>query len=830
MPDATLPLLEADEDGDGQVSGSSFGRYVVLRRLGSGGSADVFAAVDPILERSVALKILRARAEDTALLVREGRMLARLSHRNVVTVHDVGIEDEQAFLAMELVNGDHLGDWLRGRELKPAAIVDLLLGAGQGIAAAHEAEIFHGDIKPANILVGEDGVPKVGDFGIAKWGPGDARRNKAVGTPRYMAPEQWDGAAPDAASDQFSFCVVVWEALSGTTPQLLDSTSESLGDDTQESTRRTPAMGGKPEGLNRRQLAALERGLRENPAERWPSMAALLAELRPRPSRHWQLLATAGVLSAAGVAALAWTEDDACTGAEARVAEVWGAAARTELDAAFSATELPYAAASAERVVAGLDDYAARWAATHRDVCEATAVREEQSPELLDARMRCLTQARAGLRAAVDVLGSADASVVERGDAVVDGLPDVERCAELDADHPAIRVPDNPGDAEVVVRVRETLAEISARSAANQHTEGFELLEGIATDVEALEFAPVTAEYLVYRADALRGLGRAAEAEEAALAGMEPAAVAGLWEHAAGAATILAYVTSQAQGRPDEGLAYARTAVRLSAAEGVGQKVRWVAKLHLAHAHAVKGDIAKAEPLYREVAQARLEAGEVAEHATTLADLAAVISTERRDDEAIELLETSVAALLEAKGEHHPSLAVTRFNLASILIRHDRADEAEPHLQAALATWEKTYSGRHPDVARAQQAFGNLWTVRADWDEAIAEFRKAHALRVELFGPDAPILVESHMGLARAYRALGREKEAAQAYLDGIAVAGTPLHLAVARSNYAKALIEWGRKDEAERELVHALSALAEKAPDHHMVDTIKGALEKLRE
>ena len=219
------------------------GRYFVLEAIGTGGMGTVYCAYDPRLGRRVALKVLRADAVngETARrrLRREAVALARLSHPNVVPVHEVGEHGEEVFVAMEYVAGMDLAKWSAAHPLHEAgrqnSALRMLVAAGRGLAAAHRAGLVHGDVKPANILVGTDGRVRIADFGLVRQRDdvterqpsGGARAtthatltltDASAGTPRYAAPEQSLGAAADVHSDQFSFCVAAWEVLFGRPP------------------------------------------------------------------------------------------------------------------------------------------------------------------------------------------------------------------------------------------------------------------------------------------------------------------------------------------------------------------------------------------------------------------------------------------------------------------------------------------------------------------------------------------------------------------------------------------------------------------------------------
>ncbi|HSN27165.1 MAG TPA: serine/threonine-protein kinase, partial [Kofleriaceae bacterium] len=275
----------------------TIGRYRVERVLGVGGMGTVYAAFDPDLERRVALKLLNAGGggdELRARLLREARAMARLQHPNVVTVYEVGTEAGRDYVAMELVEGETLKAWLEVATREPAAIVAAFVAAGHGLAAAHAAGIVHRDFKPHNVLRRRDGRVMVTDFGLARGveaaPPVDAfertadvgsgslsgltRTGSVLGTPAYMAPEQWSGKLVGPRADQFSFCVALWEALTGERPF-----EAATLDELEALVQKGPPDAAK---LPRALREPLVRGLASDPEKRFASMDVLLAALQPR--------------------------------------------------------------------------------------------------------------------------------------------------------------------------------------------------------------------------------------------------------------------------------------------------------------------------------------------------------------------------------------------------------------------------------------------------------------------------------------------------------------------------------------------------------------------
>jgi serine/threonine protein kinase len=302
--------------------GGPFGRYVLDEKIGSGAMGVVWRAHDPKLGRMVALKLLRR--YDPALmdrLVREAQSMAQVSHPNVVGVFDVGSTEGASFIAMELVTGKSLRQWQTDARRTVPDLVTSYVAAGQGLAAAHGAGIIHRDFKPDNVLVGDDGRIRVTDFGLAAAKPSESgtvhsigdvnltTSGSVLGTPAYMAPEQFSGGTVDPRTDQFNFCASLYEALYGERP-FEGKTFDELSENVIEGRMKPAPRGSEVSGKLRHILA---RGLSAKPADRFPTMDHLLVELaldRARPWRRtsWIAMAVAAALALGLVAD--WTVRD----------------------------------------------------------------------------------------------------------------------------------------------------------------------------------------------------------------------------------------------------------------------------------------------------------------------------------------------------------------------------------------------------------------------------------------------------------------------------------------------------------------------------------------
>src|SRR5215471_3993629 len=224
--------------------GAVVGRFRLLGELGTGGMGIVFAAYDPELGRKVAIKLVRpetsvtvSASEGRERLLREARAMAQISHPNVIAVHEVGTFAEQVFIAMEYVEGSTLSKWLSEKNRPWREVLAMFVQAGRGLAAAHSGGILHRDFKPENVLVGNDGRARVVDFGLARLADADGQslsatavhqramldvtltqRGRIVGTLAYMSPEQLMAKGVDQKTDQYSYCVALFQGLYGALP------------------------------------------------------------------------------------------------------------------------------------------------------------------------------------------------------------------------------------------------------------------------------------------------------------------------------------------------------------------------------------------------------------------------------------------------------------------------------------------------------------------------------------------------------------------------------------------------------------------------------------
>ena len=514
--------------GSGLARGATIGRYTIIRRLGAGGMGVVYLAFDPELDRRVAVKLLQtdaasAGSEGPARLVREAQVMAKLSHPNVITVFDVGTFGTDVFVAMEYVKGTTLRDWGKKERRSPAETIAICVQSGRGLAAAHRQGILHRDFKPENILVDDQGRARVLDFGLARSGGDEptgtgrfelddtlvGRRSSVslpetqlgavVGTPAYMAPEQLRSMPIDARSDQFAFCITVFEALYGRRPFPGDDVI-ALVTAMEEGRVSVPAQTGVPRAV----LPVLTKGLAYAPDARWRSMDELLAALERAAAssgrRRTALLLVLGALL--GVTAVVFTlartpRAALCAASDQALAGVWDRHTHDELAAAFLASGGANAGEGLPRVTKALDDYAAGWVAMSNEACVATRVRGVQSDEALDLRSGCLRQRLEDVRALTELLRHADAALLDNALAGALRLRPLAACADVRALRAAYE-PVGEDRRAAVDALRHDVANVVARFNAGRCQDAVPLATEVASRAKAVGYVPVEAEALYW--------------------------------------------------------------------------------------------------------------------------------------------------------------------------------------------------------------------------------------------------------------------------------------------------------------------------------------------
>ncbi len=532
---------DLERDDDVLARGATVGRYLVLERLGAGAMGVVYAAYDPELDRKVAIKILRPSEESgdparrQARLVREAKAMAKLSHPNVGAIFDVGVHQEQVFLAMEYLPGGTLRRWIESEKRSWRETVKMFIEVGHGLAAAHAEGLIHRDFKPDNVLLDKASKPKVVDFGLVRLtanldvstsGSFDdpdlplaetaiaesgshgtavlTRTGALAGTPAYMAPEQFLGKAIDDRTDQFAFCVALYEALYSERP-FAGETVIALADSVTSERIVAPPKGTSVPGWVRGHIL---RGLRCDPAQRHPSIDDLLAALANDPAKRTRKWVLAGATLVATFTIAGVTQKlssdhrpKMCTGGADHLVGIWevngGPSARKEaIHRAFARTGKSYAEQAYTGAARLLDQYVERWTGMYTEACQATQLRGEQSAEVMDLRMACLNERLGNLRALSDVFAAADGKVVENAVSAAAALPSLDRCADIRLLRTVIKPPDDPVTRKRVDDLRGELARFVALRDSGQCARALPKADSLIADVRGVGYQPLLAETL----------------------------------------------------------------------------------------------------------------------------------------------------------------------------------------------------------------------------------------------------------------------------------------------------------------------------------------------
>jgi tetratricopeptide (TPR) repeat protein/predicted Ser/Thr protein kinase len=795
------------DDGQGPVPprsgaldpGEVLGRYVVLYRLGTGGMGVVYAAYDPELDRKVALKLLRRGSSDPVRrrrarerLAREARAMARLTHPNVITVHDVAVYEGRVFMAMEYVDGVTLARGLSGDGMHWKKVVEIMIAAGKGLAAAHDAGLVHRDFKPDNVMLAKDGRVLVMDFGLARAleadpgersmrGPtGDPEASPArstarpsivasrdpgsnlAGTPAYMAPEQRAGEPADARVDQFSFCVSLYEALY----------------------RQRPFRGGEPEEIARRieageieeppaqskvpawVRAVVMRGLSRDPALRYESMNDLLAALDRKPAarrKKWLLGAGAGAVIGGGIAALALglVTPDPCAGASERLHGAWDSDRSSAIEKAFLAVDRPYADDAWTRVSSSLSTYADEWSRMHRDACEANRVRGEQSDDLFDLRMECLARRRQELQALTDLFMEADPALVAVGVDATGRLSPVTVCADTELLRTPVPLPDDHALRSRIESARATLAQAKAQQDAGRYDRGLGIVESVVAETRDIGHDPLLAEALMQegRLQYLTG-----DAEASARTLREAAFVAARGKHdevVARAWTALLMTQAVGLGRSDES-SDALADVAGAAVERAGGSAELRAELATARGalRNMQGRFDRAEVDFEEALDHQRQAhGEAHPSLGRFYNNLAVAVAEQGDLERSQgYLERALEIQERNLGPDHPNVAVFLGNLALIRAERGEEEQALTMLERAVDIWRRGVTGDHPQLAQALVNLGSIRVRLDDFERGEAAMREGVAIEERLHA-EHPTLAMGLLTLGSLLAERGRADE-----------------------------------------------------------------------
>ncbi len=833
------------------------GRYEVLRKLGSGGMGVVYLALDPELDRQVAIKLLRRRdreehSEDIELRLRnEARAMARVNHTHVVHVHDVGRYREQLFIAMEYVEGSTLTRWLEHTR-SWSECLRVFIDAGEGLAAAHEAELVHRDFKPDNVLLGDHGVVKVTDFGIAvamdPWGttaelsPSQTDESSSpsiVGTLRYMSPEQLRGEPLDARSDQFSFCVAFYEALAGHHP-FPNKHPGALLTAIMASDLRSIA----PEhGVPRWVLTAIERGMAPDPEQRWPSMRSLLDQLRDDPAvkrRRWILGSTAAVGLAVGAfiigrEATRRAEPDpaeiqreearrtaACVEEGNQIDAQWNAEARARLHEGLASVDVSYAKDTADAVLPYFNAQAEAIRGAQTEACIDARVRQVWDEELYQRATWCLGERRLELESLASELAEADEQSMRKAVTAAAALVETQSCRDP---HRLLLAPAPPDDLAAVSDVRRRLSSATAQMSAGRYDVALATATEALEAAEAIAWPVLVASARYHYGNALSHTGDFTGAEAALEQGYFEAARAGAVELQASIALSLVFKVGDRNGRHDDGLLWGKhAAIALDALHEPEDGLRRATlDGQLGVVHGLAGDLAEATRLQQRTLT-HLEALLGRDHPgliRTLNNLANVRASAGALEESGVLYERALALETTSLGAEHPQVAITLNNLSALYKRQGAYPEAIEAIERAIAILEQALGPEHSAVAGALTNLGNVYLETGDYALALATFKRARTIFEDALGEDHELFGRVLNNLAVAHDHIGEYERAVVLSERALAIREATLgseHPEVAMTLFNLAATRWrlGEHEEASRLFERSLE-IREKAlgPGH---------------
>ncbi len=782
--------------------------------------------------------------------LREAQAIARLSHPNVVVVYDVGTFRDQVFIAMEFVEGNTVTYWLQSQPRSWQEILKVFRAAGKGLTAAHDKGLVHRDFKPDNVMVGRDGEVRVMDFGLARQvsekpataegvtpavripvvvtdplpmrvtdpmttvllntgassapaptGPVDmqatsvmfemqlTRTGAMMGTPAYMAPEQFLGTSTDARTDQFSFCVALYEALYGERPFSGNTMFALTTAVVQGHVKEAPQSSKVPLWVRK----VLLRGLRPQAAERYPTMHDLIEALgkNPRAARNRAMAIVAVALIplalGLGVRQSLANHRSICGAGPAHLGGIWDlpVAGETEslrqgeIHAAFLHTGKTYASdvyATVSRILTG---YAQSWANMYREACESTQVRGEQSSEVLDLRMSCLQERLGGLRALTDVFGQANGEVVENAVSAANNLRSLDRCADVPLLRSVVRPPEDPATRARVADLRHQLAGLKALYDAGRYREGLKSAPGLVAAARALGYQPLVAETLALMGTMYSKSNDSHLAEQALVESYFAADASRHDEVRAEAALFLVWVIGYQEGRYVEAQRWAKTGDAVLQRLGGHELLHAWLLNNLGGIFEIQGEREAALRAQQEGLTLKEQAlgRDHPDVGVSEGNVAVVLTALGRNQEALAHVDRSIEILENGLGPDHPDLATQLMNRGEILNALGRYHDGRASFERARIIWERELGLDNRILAYALTGIGVSYLSEGDPSSAIVPLERAFKIR-EAQETDPSRRAETRFALARALWEAGRDRSRARVLAEE------------AREGYAKAVVK----------------------------------------
>ena len=777
--------LEPARKACGLPRAEKIGNYSILEELGSGAMGIVYAAYDLELERRVALKLVRRPGPAASERIRrEAQALARLSHPSIVAVYGVHpLPDDEIVVAMEYVPGKNLREWLTERpRMDWATIRKVFVQAAAGLASAHEAGLVHRDFKPENLLITEDVEAKVIDFGLVRSADETERslehslasasspfnllteEGAVIGTPAYMAPEHLEDGTINARTDQFAFCVTLFEVIYGERPFLASSYQELR----ERLLDRPLELPDRPRDVPRSVEALLRRGLSKDPDQRFASMRDLMVGLEGATARSPKYRnLTLGAVGAATllVGALVTQRPPRCPTPTRAFSSIWEPPIKAHLRERITATGLSYAEDVWLRIRPRLDAFVSSWQRMHTESCQATLLRHEQTAHVHALRELCLQEEKEQFRSIVDLFGAATPNVVDRAAELAAGLS-LERCRNAKA-LLAVPPPENAEIAEAVADIRDRLVRLEVKHDAAAYDEGLDDSGVALRRAEASGYPAVVAEALYWQGVFLHRTHDYEKSAQTLERAYSVAIEANHLELAADASRELTWVVGYFLAKADLGFQWsvsARALARLREAGGL-READSLGRLGKLEAFAGKSRDAEthlraAEAMYRRhLDDTHPKLGAV------VMDLGTSFFGEGRYQEALVHYRRALEIQRQTFGPRHVRVASAYLNVGIALMNLNAWGEAEQSLELARDIY--TRSGRGPTYEEGM-LFYNLGQLAKRLGKAsVAAGRYSRSLIIlqEKLGADHPRTSLPLRGLGEVSLSEGRVTQAVK-YLE----------------------------------------------------------------
>ena len=732
--------------------------------LGRGGMSCVFRAQDHTRSETVAVKVLPERLAKQSgprrRFEREARVLALLRHPNIVAIHRFGEADGEAYIVMELVDGDPLS---RCIPMPEHEAIRVAIEVCKGLEYAHAQGVVHRDIKPSNVLVDRRGVVKIADFGLARMFVADdaqwtiTQSNVSAGTPYYMAPEQLNrGTSPDPRMDIYSLGVVLYEAITGRLPTgTFEPLQGSIDDVVRKALQSDPDLRYQNAHALRHALEdclrASDGGSTGEVAQRGPTDN----RKQTRSTRRTALIAAcAAGIAFVGAGAAVWYRgsDDACQQRSASQADsVWHESRRQKIRSGFAATQLPYAEATVATVERALDSYMQQWVQANASACQ----RFEDNAVPLEFHLRerlCMSDRFVVVAAVVESMTNPNAALVQRATEVVHRLAPIDECSDLELLNDW-RL--SPLDDQQIVEIEQAQRHVE-QSRSLQATGHFD--ESRAAAKDAVNFA-TTVGYAPTEAGARMALAKSYE-------------------------LLGAY--DKAHGELESVVELARNnALHNLEARAWSRRV-WIAGAKQNEYQTAKQLLDEAEQANRRIGSKTVRARQQ----SMLLGQRGLITHGLGD------LETSLTAYRAALQLHRDTVPVETMRAGYlwnatgyVLMSQGQFDQALEAYAAAIGVKTRVAGATHPSVATTLLRTADTHAARHDYEQALEVCEQALQIRRDALGDGHRRTAEALLRTGDAHAALAQYDRAASRFQEALQIqqavakasagtAGTLLHIA----------------------------------------------------